>query len=147
MLLRVCCWLHSTLIVQQDVPQRFQDMYTDTLPLPTHLDAPSDLPDVAYYSCTSVNGRSDVGGQNCNDTTLNPEGCSYIMPNASYAKQVGLQRTPPQLMRKIRAGYAGGITWTDLQIGKVLDALEATGKAKDTLVMYLLRPLRVEYKH
>jgi arylsulfatase A-like enzyme len=133
--------LVATLIVQQDVPQRFQDMYTDTLPLPTHLDAPSDLPDVAYYSCTSVNGRSDVGGQNCNDTTLNPEGCSYIMPNASYAKQVGLQRTPPQLMRKIRAGYAGGITWTDLQIGKVLDALEATGKAKDTLVMYLLRPL------
>ena len=58
------------------------------------------------------------------------------MPNASYAKQVGLQRTPPQLLKKIRAGYAGGITWTDMQIGKVLDALEATGKAKDTLVMY-----------
>eukprot|EP01044_Picomonas_judraskeda_P029252 COSAG03_NODE_10053_length_675_cov_2.841085_1_plen_141_part_10 len=58
------------------------------------------------------------------------------MPNASYAKQVGLQRTPTQLLRKIRAGYAGGITWTDMQIGKVLDALDATGKAKDTLVMY-----------
>lgn len=89
-----------------------------------------------YYSCTSVNSRSDVGGENCNDTALNPGGCSYIMPNASYAKQVGLQRTPTQLLRKIRAGYAGGITWTDMQIGKVLDALDATGKAKDTLVMY-----------
>ena len=89
-----------------------------------------------YYSCTSVNGRSDVGGANCNDTTLNPYGCSYIMPNASYAKEVHLQRTPSQLMRKIRAGYAGGITWTDMQIGKVLNALDATGKAKDTVVMY-----------
>ena len=55
--------------------------YTDTVPLPTHLDAATDLPDVAYYSCVSVAGRSDVGGANCNDTSLNPEGCSYIVPN------------------------------------------------------------------
>lgn len=54
-----------------DVPQRFQDKYIDTLPLPTHLDAPSDLPDVAYYSCTSVNGRSDVGGHNCTNYNMN----------------------------------------------------------------------------
>jgi hypothetical protein len=32
-----------------DVPQRFQDMYMDTLPLPTHVDAPTDMPDVAYH--------------------------------------------------------------------------------------------------
>ena len=57
-----------------DVPQRFQDKYIDTLPLPTHLDAPTDLPDVAYYSCTSVNTRSDVGGNNCNDSSLNADG-------------------------------------------------------------------------
>ena len=46
------------------------------------------------------------------------------------------QRTPPATMRKIRAGYAGGITWTDLQIGKVLDELDATGAREETLVLY-----------
>ena len=84
----------------------------------------------------AVAHRSDVGGVNCDDPTLNPEGCSYIMPNASYAAKVGLKRTSPALMRKIRAGYAGGITWTDMQIGKVLDALEETGEKDNTLVMW-----------
>ena len=36
----------------------------------------------------------------------------------------------------VDAGYAGGVTWTDIQIGKVLDALDATGEADNTLVMY-----------
>ena len=41
-----------------------------------------------------------------------------------------------ELMRKIRAGYAGGITWTDMQIGKVLEALEATGEKNNTLTLF-----------
>lgn len=118
------------------LPQRFQDEYLDTLPLPTHLDAPKDLPDVAYYSCTSVQGRSDMGGVNCDDAQLNPEGCQFIMPNASYAEKVQLNRTSMELMRKVRAGYAGGITWTDMQIGKVLAALDETGEQNNTLVIF-----------
>eukprot|EP01051_Picozoa_sp_SAG22_P027239 SAG22_NODE_9017_length_614_cov_1.174757_1_plen_193_part_10 len=82
-----------------DVPQRFQDMYLETLPLPSHLDAPKDMPDVAYYSCTAIDSRSDVGGVNCNDTTLNPAGCSFVVPNASYASKVGLARPRTQLLR------------------------------------------------
>ena len=93
-----------------DVPQRLQDEYLETVPLPTNTDAPTDMPDVAYYSCTSVNTRSDIGGKTCDNTTLNPDNCSYIMPNASYATKVGLQRVPPTKMRKIRAGYAAGMT-------------------------------------
>ena len=41
---------------------------------------------------------------------------------------------PDSLMRHVRAGYAGGITWTDSQAGRVLDALDATGQAERTLV-------------
>lgn len=119
-----------------DVPQRFQDEYLTTLPLPTHIDAPKNLPDVAYYSCTSVNGRSDMGGVNCDDPKLNPEGCQYIMPNQTYATEKKLKRTTEKEMRKIRAGYAGGITWTDMQIGKVLDELEATGEKDNTLTLF-----------
>jgi arylsulfatase A-like enzyme len=94
------------------------------------------LPDVAYYSCTSINGRSDFGGVNCDDPELNPAGCQYIMPNQSYAAEKKLNRTSMELMRRVRAGYAGGITWTDIQIGKVLDALEETGVANNTLTVF-----------
>jgi iduronate 2-sulfatase len=77
-----------------------------------------------------------MGGTNCDDPKLNPEGCQYIMPNQSYATKKGLNRTSMELMRKVRAGYAGGITWTDIQIGKVLDALEATGEKDNTLTLF-----------
>lgn len=87
-----------------DVPQRFQDEYLQALPLPNHTDAPSDLPDVAYYSCTSINTRSEIGGPLCNDTKLNPDGCSYIVPNASYAASKGIARPTEAAVRKIRAG-------------------------------------------
>jgi arylsulfatase A-like enzyme len=118
-----------------DIPQRFQDMYLDTLPLPNHTDAPTDSPDVAYYSCAGLQGRSDVAGVNCDNSTLNPTGCSYITPNASYAASKNLSRITdnPALVRKIRAGYAGGITWVDLQIGKVLDAVDKLGARENTV--------------
>ena len=77
-----------------------------------------------------------MGGVNCDDPKLNPEGCQYIMPNQTYATEKMLKRTTEKEMRKIRAGYAGGITWTDMQIGKVLDALEATGEKANTLTLF-----------
>ena len=105
-----------------DVPQRFQDMYLESLPLPDHMDAPSDLPDVAYYSCTAINGRSDFGGPSCNDTVLNPQGCSYVMPNESYAQSKDLARPSDAMVRKVRAGYAvstqpGVLPFPLLQLG------------------------------
>ena len=74
------------------------------------MDAPSDLPDVAYYSCTAINGRSDFGGPSCNDTVLNPQGCSYVMPNESYAQSKDLARPSDAMVRKVRAGYAVSTT-------------------------------------
>ena len=59
-----------------------------------------------------------------------------IVPNASFAKSKGLRRPSEALVRKVRAGYAGGTTWVDEQIGKVLAALDATGRRDSTLVMH-----------
>jgi hypothetical protein len=42
------------------------------------------------------------------------------MPNASYAAAKGLERPTDAAVHKVRAGYAGALTWTDLQIGKVV---------------------------
>ena len=81
----------------------------------------------------SVDACSDVGGPSCDDPLLNaPNGgkCHYVVPNASDARAI-----PPAQVRKIRAGYAGAVTWVDLQVGVLLDALEASGAWNDTVVV------------
>jgi len=108
------------------LPPEYPAMYED-MPLPDNRFAPVGQPDVSYYSCDSINGRSTVGGLNCNDTALNPEGCQYITPNTTLADET---------MRSMRASYAGGVTWTDKQIGRVLDKLDALGHREDTLVVF-----------
>lgn len=111
------------------LPQRFQDQYAD-LPLPRAeaRKAPAGMPDVAYYSCDALNGRTDFGGPFCDDAGGNPVGngtCRYIVPDGGL---------PDHLVRHVRAGYAGGITWTDLQVGKVLGELDSLGLADKTVV-------------
>ena len=40
-------------------------------------------------------------------------------------------------IREIRLGYAASVAFADRQIGRVLDALDASGRAADTLVVFL----------
>lgn len=40
-------------------------------------------------------------------------------------------------IRAIRLGYAASLAFADLQIGRVLDALDASGRAENTLVLFL----------
>eukprot|EP00966_Prymnesium_polylepis_P098884 2290015-Prymnesium_polylepis.1 len=112
------------------LPQRFQNQYAD-LPLPKAeaRSAPKGMPPVAYYSCDSMNGRTDFGGPFCDDPGTNPHGngtCRYVVPEGGI---------PDHLMRHVRAGYAGGITWTDQQVGKVLGELDALDLAEKTVVV------------
>ena len=111
------------------LPQRYQDAYAD-LPLPLAArTAPKDAPDVAFYSCDAINSRTDVGGPYCDDASANPIGggaCRYVVPEDPM---------PDALMRYIRAGYAGGITWTDSQVGRVLDELSALGLDDSTVTV------------
>lgn len=43
---------------------------------------------------------------------------------------------PDDLVRELRAGYYGAVTWVDDQLGRLLDALEAGGLTEDTVVGY-----------
>ena len=106
------------------LPQRFLDMYTDVLPLPKPAarTAPKGMPDVAYYSCDAMNGRTDFGGRYCDDAGGNPVGggvCRYVVPGGGL---------PERLVRTVRGGYAGGITWTDSQVGTPLVCTRHTGR-------------------
>lgn len=96
----------------------------DSMPLPTHATAPEGAPEVAFYSCDSINSRSPVGGPECETY---PDGCQYIQPNQSLANDT---------MRTIRSAYAGGTSWMDSQVGRVLDELEALGHLNDTILAF-----------
>jgi choline-sulfatase len=48
----------------------------------------------------------------------------------------GMVDFPEELTRRGRAGYYGLITYLDDKIGRLLDALEETGQAENTLVVY-----------
>ena len=42
----------------------------------------------------------------------------------------------PEQTRNLRRGYYGCVTGTDAQLGRILDALESSGRLKDTVVLY-----------
>ena len=117
-----------------DIPEEYTRPYLESVPLPDRRDAPGRMPDVAYYACDSLASRTDVGGPHCEDADLNADGCQYIVPNASYAQARGLARVTDATLRRVRAGYAGGTSWVDAQLGRVLDELDRLGRRDDTLV-------------
>ena len=84
-----------------DVPQRFQDMYTDTLPLPTHLDAPSDLPDVAYVLCNTMTSLSRLIAERnheCSQMTLLRCGAGITPARLSTRAQMSVAKTATTLL-------------------------------------------------
>lgn len=85
---------------QRPLPLSARQQYMD-LPLPRHRIAPVGMPPVAFVSCdylqmaTDVKAEVDAGGG--------------ILPNSTLSDV---------LSRKIRSGYAAGVTWMDQQAGQ-----------------------------
>jgi hypothetical protein len=77
------------------------------------------MPPTAFISCDFLQQTADVGAD-----VLRGQG---ILPNSSLSDA---------LTRKIRAGYAAGVTWVDMQVGKVLDRLDSLGLANTTVVVF-----------
>eukprot|EP00038_Savillea_parva_P010432 m.190238 g.190238 ORF g.190238 m.190238 type:complete len:737 (-) comp17994_c0_seq1:155-2365(-) len=100
------------------LPLNIREQYLD-LPLPDHKLAPIGMPPVAFVSCDYL--------QNAYDVNADVGAGRGILPNVSL---------PDDLARKIRSGYAAGVTWMDQQAGRVLDALDALGAADNTIVLF-----------
>jgi len=69
----------------------------------------------AYYSCTSINGRSEVGGAGLHVWPYTP------LPHA--------------VIRKIRQGYFAGVAHTDKMIGLTLDKLQELELMNNTIIV------------
>jgi iduronate 2-sulfatase len=96
------------------VPQKVWDLYkTEDIPLATHQLPPADMPGVAYY-----------------------QGAFYNASNgATFATQVD-KNLPVYVQSNMRHAYYAAVSWMDMQVGRVLDELEALDLAKDTAVAF-----------
>eukprot|EP00052_Salpingoeca_macrocollata_P009341 m.73814 g.73814 ORF g.73814 m.73814 type:complete len:567 (-) comp17058_c0_seq3:33-1733(-) len=106
-------------------PQRFVDMYPlDSISLPVHRTFPLDagVPPIAYkHSC--MMGQTDVTPYGFN-MSCSSELCTEVITNDTT-------------IRKLRQAYYASVSFTDYQLGKVLDKLEALQLHKNTVITFL----------
>lgn len=94
------------------VPKRYWNLYDRaTLPLPSYEEMPRNAPPYA----------GKVGGEINAYSPLDPK--------------VREKDYPEALKRTLIHGYYAGVSYVDAQIGKVLDELDRTGLAKNTIVV------------
>lgn len=95
------------------VPDRYWRMYDPArLPIAPFQQPPVGAPDYAGKAGGEIAAYREV-----------PEG---PVPGSQY---------PVSLQRQLVHGYYAGVSYTDAQIGKVLDALDRSGMAKNTIVV------------
>ena len=100
-------------------PQEFWDLYppTEEIDLPEHEAAPEGMPPIAFTY--EIDGKSEL-----------------LALNQSYKTPYPAADTafPHNFTRTLRKAYYSAVSWTDYNIGQMLDALEKQGVADDTVV-------------
>ena len=92
-------------------PKKYWDYYDrDKIPMPEHADSPQNAPEIALHHSTELRGYNDVPDEG---------------------------PIPPDQIRALRHGYYASITYTDAQIGKLLDELKKQGLIDNTIIVLL----------
>ena len=103
-------------------PQRFFDMYSaNATAIAKHTAPPPGMPRVAFSESLEICGMTDV------DCTTLPD---PVHPGRTFPA-LPLARHP-----EMRAAYYAVVTFMDSQLGRVLDALEASGLGATTAVCF-----------
>jgi arylsulfatase A-like enzyme len=98
-------------------------LYPDP-PAPVPLAVPTAMPYAAWHSCLS-NNPSPSHYSNWGNFTDIPNAMTLQQPmNANSAA-------------RLRRGYAASVSYTDRNVGTVMDALDATGLANATVVILI----------
>lgn len=98
-------------------PKKYWDMYErDNMPLAEYRKKAEGSPDFAYHKCGELQSYSDI-----------PELISF-----SDIDNVVL---PEDKQRELIHGYYACISYTDAQIGKVIDALKKKGMLENTIIV------------
>ena len=105
-----------------DAPQEFYDLYPEEeadLPLNPHI--PEDMPPSAWLPFKGLRSYPDCSAE----ATGVPD---IGQPNVTY---------PESKVRELRRAYYSTISFMDHQVGRALAALEQSGLADTTVVMFI----------
>eukprot|EP00754_Rhynchopus_humris_P038177 Rhum_TRINITY_DN20841_c0_g1::Rhum_TRINITY_DN20841_c0_g1_i1::g.172213::m.172213/K01136/IDS; iduronate 2-sulfatase len=100
------------------VPQDFYDLYdSDDVALPLHEAAPTGMPPIAFTY--EIDGMSEI----------HVNGTLYKTPFPAADTAF-----PDNVTRELRHGYYSAVSWTDYNVGLLLQELDTLGVANETVV-------------
>ncbi|MDM8173872.1 MULTISPECIES: sulfatase [Olivibacter] len=90
-------------------PKKYWDYYKrDEIPMPKQPAPPQNVPEIALHNSTELRGYTDVPDEG---------------------------PIPPDKIRQLRHGYYASVTYTDMQIGRLLDELNKQGLMDNTIIV------------
>jgi iduronate 2-sulfatase len=100
------------------LPLHAWQAYAAAQPLAASRAPPAGMPPAGWYTNAEVTGLPDVR--------------EYVLPNATFP---GL--LDDAVHARLRRAYYGCVSWMDAQLGAILDALDASGRAESTWVTFI----------
>jgi len=99
-------------------PKKYWDMYKrDDMPLAVYREKAKNGPEIGYHTAAELNAYSD------------------IPPIASFSDQKVGMTLPVDKQKELIHGYYAATSYTDAQIGILLNALDSLGLTKNTIVV------------
>ena len=107
---------------------KYYDMYPsiEDTKLPENPDAPEGMPDVAFSVWNELKSYSDIG------VLFNGTQCGTDAQASIQGKEC---HVPDKKIKELRRAYYSCVSFTDAQIGKVINELETQGFADDTVIV------------
>ena len=108
-------------------PAKYYDMYppAEDIKLPLNPDAPKDMPPIAWMTSGELKNHEDMHKYNL------PE--CYTDAQASISgEECRISESDAKLLRR---AYYSALTFTDAQVGRVLQELETQGLANNTIIV------------
>lgn len=91
-------------------PKKYWDLYhRGEIPLPTNPKPPKDVPEIALHDSREIRGYGNI-----------PKDKGFTLSQ----------------QRHYRHGYYAAISFLDAQLGEILDALDASGEADNTIIVF-----------
>ena len=109
-------------------PKKYYDMYpaAEMIDLPMNPDVPKDFPPIAREVSGEIDAYDDI------KPFFDMDKCRTDVQASFYGKEC---RIPDDYTRKLRRAYYACISYTDAQVGKIVNELEELGFADDTIIV------------
>ena len=110
-------------------PSKYFDLYSavNEIDLPSNPNPPQSMPAIAWSTLQELFPFNDI-----KELIPNQNECIDNIHQSMHGKNC---RIPNDKVRELRRAYYAAVSYTDAQVGKVMDTLENSGLSNDTVVI------------